>query len=153
MVPFFFFKAPLTKITNQNLQKTINQLKQAPSAEAATKQALEILKAKYDSGTVRTYFFFWMATQSDPNVLWDRKGFMHCTQQNHLLRLLLVKSEQVEERDIRLGYSLIWYISIHQYLKITLEKDRTVGVDPWSYGRGAKWNEFASGFTLKSISS
>ncbi len=113
LVPFFFFKAPLTKITNQNLQQTINDLKKCSSAEVATKQALDILKAKYDSGTVRTYFYFWMAMQSDPNSLWDRKGFMHCTQQNHLLRLLLVESGQVEERDIRLGYSLIWYISIH----------------------------------------
>ncbi|MBU1000149.1 hypothetical protein KKE78_01990 [Patescibacteria group bacterium] len=93
---------------------------------------------------------FWKAFETDPNKLWLQTGFMHCTHQNFLLRVLLIKSNWFPKEDIQLGYSLVWHISPHQYLKIKMN-NKFIAADPWNHGFGIPLGYFATGFSYKSL--
>jgi hypothetical protein len=145
-----FYKEPIPKIRNKGLAAAINKLSKQKDNKYAVEQALEILAKKYKSKRFSTYIFFYKIFENNPNKLWTRTGFMHCNQQNFLLRLLLVKSGKVEDSEIKFGYSMIWYMSLHQYLKIKVG-DIYLAADPWNYSRGAALGKYASGFGMKSL--
>lgn len=149
MIPHLFSKEPISKITDKELLLAINQVKHARSKEEALKRAFKIIVDKFKGYRFSTYILFWKALETNPNKLWQRNGFMHCTQQNFLLRVLLVKSGWFLEKEIQLGYSLVWYISPHQYLKIKINKD-IITVDPWNHRFGVPLGYYASGFGYKS---
>ena len=90
MIPHLFSKEPISKITDKNLQQAIIYVKHAHSKEEALKRAFKIIVNKYKGYRFRTYIFFWEALEKNPNKLWQRTGFMHCTHQNFLLRVLLI---------------------------------------------------------------
>ncbi len=151
MIPHLFSKEPISEITNPDLIKAIQRVRNCSSVEAAMQEAIDILSTKYRSNHFRTYIFFWKAFEKDPNKLWQRSGFLHCTHQNYLFRVLMVKSGKLRDEQISLGYSFVWYISPHQFLKIQL-KDKVIAVDPWSYHFGATVGKYASGFGAKTLS-
>jgi hypothetical protein len=148
MIPHLFSKEPIREITNKDLLQSINLVKHSRSKEEALKRAFKIITSKFKGYRFRTYILFWKAWEKDPNKLWSRSGFMHCTHQNFLLRVLLVKSSWFSEQDIQLGYSLVWYISPHQYLKIKLGKD-IICADPWNHRFGVPLGYYAVGFGYK----
>jgi len=151
MIPHLFSKQQLPRITNKDLNLAIDQVKKQKNQEQAVKKSLEIITSKFVGYRFRTYIYFWKLFDSDPNTTWSRKGdFMHCHHQNLFLRILLVKSGWFEDSDISHGYSLVWYISPHQYLRIQME-DKIVGVDPWNQAYGARWDEHASGFVFRKM--
>ena len=154
MIPHLFKKEHIPKITNPALKKAISRVKRASDLEDAMKTAAyEINKITEPSGGARfqTLPKIKRAFEKDPNILWSRKGYMHCTHQNYLVRILLVKSGWLKDKQITLGYSLIWYISPHQYLKIKLDKHKTIAIDPWNMNRGAKLGEYATVFGYKKL--
>lgn len=150
MIPHFFTREPIGKITNPDLQRAIKQVKQVSSKEEALKRAFALVVNRYRGYRFHTYLLFWKALETNPNKLWERTGFMHCTHQNFLLRTLLVKSGWFSEEDIHVGYSLIWYISPHQYLTVKVN-NHTVAADPWNYRFGASLGHFASGFGSRHV--
>ncbi|HSW89435.1 MAG TPA: hypothetical protein VLH19_01020 [Patescibacteria group bacterium] len=149
-IPHFFLKEEIPPIKNSDLLETINDVKNCHSLHEAMTSALQILSSKYQSKRFETYLFFHKLYEKDPNKLWKRSGFMHCTQQNYLFRVLLVKSGWLKEEQIQLGFSLIWYISPHQFLKIILPKGK-IAVDPWNYAFGVPFGRYASGFGSKRL--
>lgn len=148
LVPHFFYKEPLGEITNPELLGAIETIRQLPSAEEALQKCLDLLSTRYRSMRFLTYLLFWRWFETDPNKLWNRLGPLHCTHQNFLLRVLMVKSGQVKDEDIELGYALVWHISPHQFLKFKVG-GKTIAVDPWNYFFGAKLGTYASGFGMK----
>lgn len=149
-IPHLFSKEPIPDITNPDLLAAIARVRKTATVESAMQEALNILTAKYQSKRFRTYLLFWKAFEKDPNKLWERHGFLHCTQQNYLFRVLLVKSGKLRDDQITLGFSFVWDISIHQYLKISYE-GKIIAVDPWNYLYGIPLGKYATGFGSKSI--
>ncbi len=151
MVDFFLQNPEIPPTTHPQLKAAINKLKHMSSEKKAIEAAFELLAKKYKSGRFRTYLYFWRAFETDPNRLWDRQGFLHCHQQNFLLRLLLVKSGWIRAESLRPGYSLVWYVSPHQFLVYQKGKHRRLALDPWNYHHGTKIGEYATGFGKKSL--
>ena len=58
-----------------------------------------------------------LAFQRELSVLLRRRGFMHCTQLNHLMRILLAKSKFFSDDDIRLRTTVV-NLFFHQYLQV-----------------------------------
>jgi hypothetical protein len=150
-LPHFFVKEPISEITDVDLLACITKLRQCSNVEVAMKQALKVIADRYDSKRFETYISFHKLYEKNPNILWQRLGFMHCTHQNYLFRVLLVKSGWLTEDQIELGFSLIWYISPHQYLKITLKDGVKIAVDPWNFNLGATYGKYAAGFGVRSL--
>ncbi len=148
--PHFFTKEPVPTITHLDLLKTIDTVKNCKTVEDAMQLALDILSKKYESKRFATYIFFFQLFEKDPNKLWQRTGFLHCTQQNFLFRILLIKSGWLKDDQIELRFSFVWYISPHQFLKVKL-KEKTIAIDPWNYDLGAKFGQYASGFGFRSL--
>lgn len=80
------------------------------------------------------------------NDLYQRRGFMHCTQLNFLLRLFLVKSGFFKEEDIKLKYIFVNFF-IHQYAQVYLN-NRWIDVDIFDYSNGLKIGEHLKTFSL-----
>jgi hypothetical protein len=149
-VPHFFEKEKIPSIAHPDLLKAIDQIKSCASIEEAMKTALQLLSSKYKSKRFETYIFFYKWFEKDPNKLWQRSGFLHCTQQNYLFRVLMVKSGWLKDFQIDIGYSLVAYVSPHQYLKVYL-KECPIAVDPWNFGMGVPLGKYAAGFGSKSL--
>ncbi len=150
LVPHYFQKEPISQITNRNLLHHINQIKSLPTAQDAINYALEVLATKYESKSFESVIYLHKLFDRDPNKLWTRSGFMHCTQQNYLLRILLVKGNKIADQNIQLGYSYVWHVSPHQFL-IVHYKGQDIALDPWNYGRGANVGKFATGFGMSRL--
>jgi len=151
MIPNFFYKTTLIgEIENTDLQNAIKHVHEPSTKKEALEKAFELITNRYKGYRFFTYLFFWKIFEINPNILWQQTGFMHCTQQNFLLRILLVKSGWFTEEDIKFGYSLVWYISPHQYLKVNLN-NHIVAVDPWNHRFGVPLGKYAAGFGYKSF--
>lgn len=83
--------------------------------------------AQYNGSRIQTITKFWRAYK---NPLTQKPGFMHCTNQNYLLRLMLVKSGRFIESDIKVRIVPL-NLFIHQYLEVRIGAQWIV-VDPWS---------------------
>ena len=148
LVPHIF-KQSILSIVNSKLLQAIDSVRRVSSKERALRRAFRLITDRYTGYRFHT-LPFWKAYEGGPNILWKQTGFMHCTQQNFLLRVLLVKSGWFSEKDISLGYSLIWYFSPHQYLIIKMN-DGYLAVDPWNYRFGANVGKFAFGFGMRNL--
>ncbi len=139
------WKEPIGSITNKDLLRAISEVKHAPSQREALECAFQIIVERYQGYRFHT-LLFWKAVERDPNVLWTRTGFMHCTQQNFLLRVLLIESGWFADKAIDIHWTLYWYVSPHQYLTIRL-LDRMIAADPWNYRFGTTLGRHAFGFS------
>lgn len=137
-------------IRNPDLLSVIEMVKKASGKKEALQMAYEIVTKKYRGYRFRTYVFFWRLLELDPDLIWKRSGFLHCTQQNLILKTILLESGWFKKSEIKLGHSLVWYVSPHQYLKVKLNND-WLAVDPWNSWFGAKLGEYASGFGMKQL--
>lgn len=150
MIFNLFFKQSIGEITNPDIKHAIEHVRHASSKKDALERAFKLITKRHRGYRFRTYIFFWKILEANPNKLWQRTGFMHCTQQNFLLSVLLIKSGWFSEKDLQLGHSLVWYISPHQYLKVKIN-DTVIAADPWNYRFGVSLGHFASGFGYSSL--
>ena len=151
VLPLFFSQDQIPEIENPELLKAIAMVKSSPNLEAAMKRATDILAAKYSANRVFTYLLYPKIWETNPDKLWQRSGFMHCTQQNFLWRILVTKSGWLRDSQVRLGFSQVWYLAPHQYLVVYLAGDKKLAIDPWSMQMGAKFGEYSSGFGFKTL--
>lgn len=128
------------------MEKIVEELKQATGKEECLRRAYEIMIKRYRGFRFRTYIQIHKAFHSDLERLWNKKGFMHCHVMNFLLRVLLIKSGWFSEDDIELKYSLVWYISPHQYLRVRVGENKFINVDVWNAFYGKKFGDYARGF-------
>jgi hypothetical protein len=138
-------KTPLPDVVPNEMQHVIDGLRQSPSQEDYLKNAYAILTQKYHGERVQTYLRLFDIFKHDSETLWNTNGFLHCTNLNYLMRILLVKSGFFTEADIRLKWTLIWYVSPHQYMQIRVS-DTWINVDLWAYAYGIGFDDNAHGF-------
>ncbi len=146
MIPNFFSKKEMPKNIPEAMEKIVKELKKSASKQACLRKAYELLAKKYYGDRLMTYTHLFELFNADPVVLWDKRGYLHCTHINYLLRILLVKSGCFKDEDIKLKWTVIWYLSPHQYLEIRLNDQKTVNVDVWGIKYGIKFGDYAHGF-------
>ena len=127
------------------MQNTINEIKMSPSKEGCLKTVYEILTTKYHGSRVDTYLKFLNIFTHDIKTLWNTNGFMHCTNINYLMKILLIKSGMFEDNDIRLRWTLVWYVSPHQYIQVKVNS-AWINIDIWASSYGIKFGDYAHGF-------
>jgi len=70
---------------------------------------------------------------------------MHCTNINRILKSLLIGSGLFREEDIRIKWTLIWYVSPHQHVQVRIG-DRWINVDIWAHAYGIEFGDYTHGF-------
>lgn len=135
---------------NHELMEATEKIKNKKTPEAALKKAYELIIDRYDGRRFSTFFRLPSLLSRGANDLWNRRGFMHCTNQNYLLYTMLIHSGHFKETDIQPRWSLYWWISPHQYLKIRLSSKEYLFADPWSAKFGIALGDYSHGFHVKS---
>ncbi|HBP01429.1 MAG: hypothetical protein UY41_C0009G0016 [Candidatus Moranbacteria bacterium GW2011_GWE1_49_15] len=100
---------------------------------------------KYRGYRVKTYTRFFEIFKKDIGYFWGREGFLHCTNMNFIMRVLLVKSGFFAEEDLKLKWTQIWYVSPHQFLQVKVD-GKWIDVDIWANVYGVGFGKHAKGF-------
>ena len=147
MIPNLFSKKKIPSTLPKELQEVVDRLKKSKSKEDCLKKAYTILTKKYRGRKLNTYFQFFHLFIQDINKLWAKSGFLHCTNMNYLMRILLIKSGFFKEEYIEVKFSLVWYISLHQHLRIKINNNKFINIDLWGHVYGTKFGEYTHGFS------
>lgn len=127
------------------MQAVVDELKESSNEEECLRRAYEILSKRYRGRRVRTWVRIFEVFETDVEKLWTKEEFLHCTNINYLLRILLIKSGSFNDEDICLIWTQIWLVSPHQYVKVKAGNSR-INVDIWAHAYGTQFGKYASGF-------
>src|SRR5882762_4878861 len=119
---YLFRKNPLPKELSVEIEGALTELKRYKTKESYLKAAYDIITTRYTGARVKTLSRLFDLFSNDVQSLWNRTGFLHCTNQNYLLVLLLVKGGMFNEEDIKLRWTVIWF-SPHQYLQVLVDDE------------------------------
>lgn len=147
---YLFRKNKLPQELNKEIEPELVEVKNKQTKEEALTYAYNVITTKYHGGKTLTLTKFFDIFSSGVEDLWNRSGFLHCTNQNYLLSLLLVKSGHFNEEDIKPKWTLLWGFSPHQYLQVKVAGNKVVAVDAWSASYGIKLGEHAKWFKVGS---
>ena len=139
-------KTALPEEICEEINTILRGLEPVTDKEEYLRRAYDIISSRFEGGRIKTIsrlFDLWATGVED---LWNRSGFMHCTNQNYLLTVLLIKSGLFTADDIRIRWTTIWLFSPHQYLEITVGENKTVEVDCWARHYGVPFGSYATGF-------
>lgn len=151
MLSTFFRKAPLQDGLPVGLQDVIHAVAQSADKRECLEQTCALLARRYKGYRLKTYTHLHELFRKDTNYFWNKKDdFVHCTTMNYLVRLVLIKSEFFCEEDISQHWTMVWYVSPHQYLRVDLGEE-TLAVDLWGVHNGVPLGCYASGFGVKKI--
>lgn len=151
-------KTPIPNKLPKQMQETINELKTSLDKEDCLRRAYEILIAKYRSQRIKTYTKLFNVFSNDIDKMWSQTGFLHCTNMNYLMRTLLIKSGFFNDSDIALKWTMVWYISPHQYIQVNMgmspnallsrnsQNNKKINIDIWGKSYGIKFGDYARGF-------
>jgi hypothetical protein len=117
----FFSKTKIPEKLPEEMQKIINEMKQLSSQEQCLRKVYDIMANRYRGYRFKTYTRLSQIFRFDIQKLWGKIGFIHCHNANYLMRILLVKSGFFNNNDIENKWTLVWYISPHQYLRVKLD--------------------------------
>ncbi len=146
MIQYIFSKRKIPNKLPKGMKDLINELKKSKTKKAYVKKAYSSLLKKYRGYRFYTYIRFFDLFVSDISKIWAKEGFMHCIVLNYFMRILLIKSRLFNEDDIKLKWTLVWYISPHQYLNIKVSKTEFINLDLWGNAYGINFGHYAHGF-------
>ena len=129
------------------MEATVQKLKASRDKKDCLVKTYGILSQKYHGYRFKTYARFLDLFRWDIRATWKANGFLHCTYMNYLLKILLVRSGFFKEEDIRFKWTLIWFVSPHQYVKVKLSESEWVDVDIWARIYGIPFGSHAHGFS------
>jgi hypothetical protein len=129
----------------QDMREYIEKLRLIHDKKTCLEFTYTLLVQKYRGYRLFTYLKIFEILRHDINWLWAQQGCLHCTHINFLLKILLVQSCVFTEEDIRTRWTLIWYISPHQYLQVRVGKE-WIDVDIWAHVYGIPLGDHAHGF-------
>lgn len=150
ILPKFFFenlgwksriKGRLPKKVNEDMHKFGKECKTKEDVlDKVIHYELKRFYSKYYQYVTEFVLFY----QNNIEHLWKKKGFLHCHQQNLILRYLLLETGRFTEDDIKIRET-ICYIGLHQYLQIRVEANKWINVDPFGMRLGHKKGELLKG--------
>lgn len=146
MIKNLYKKEPLPEKIPQGMEEKIKEYSKSGDKRKFLDKSFDYLTKRYKVSRLRFLASWLSLNQTDVNTLWNKKGFIYCTQLNYLMRVMLVRSGLFTDNDIELKKSNTWYLFPHQYLKIRLSKKDSINVDPWAFYFGVKYEHFAHGF-------
>lgn len=146
MINFFLNKTKISEKLPEGMQRVVDELKKTPNQEQCLRRAYEIMTSRYRGQKLGTYTKLPRIFSFDIQKLWDSIGFIHCHNANYLMRILLVKSGFFKNEDIKNKWTLVYYVSIHQYLRVKLNNGRHFNIDIWGAVYGIKFGDYAHGF-------
>jgi hypothetical protein len=146
MIHNIFSKPEIPPKLPKGMEALIAKLKKSKNKKDCLKKAYSFLSNKYKGYMVKTYTRLFDLFISDINKIWAKSGFLHCNNMNHLIRILLLKSGFFKDDDITLKWSLVWYISPHQYLRVKINDNEYINVDIWGSSHGISLGDYAHGF-------
>lgn len=146
MIPNLFSKEKIPDSIPEEMQKVVDELKNQKNKEECLRKAFDILSKKYKGRRYYTITGFFKLFELDLNKIWKKKSYLHCTTMNYLLRTLLVKSGFFEDKDIKLKLTSIRFISLHQYLNIKINENKSIDADLWAKTHGIELGDYAHGF-------
>lgn len=141
----FFGKTKLPNNLPSEMEEIIRQLRCAENKEDCLRKVYDILLERYRGYRYKTYFFILGVFRKKTEKLWRETGFMHCTNINYLARILLVKSGKFSEDEIRIKWTLIWFVSPHQFLQVNIG-NKWIDIDIWARTYGIEYGDHAHGF-------
>lgn len=150
---YLFGKTPLPKELNTEIVEALGQLKACHDKETYLRQAYDVITHRYQASRFKTLVRLVDLFSEGVNDIWNRTGFLHCTNQNYLLTLLLVKGGLFSEKDITPKWTRIWLFSPHQYLSVRLSPSRSINVDCWARHYGVPYGTYARGFNSSRLKS
>jgi len=145
MIPNFFTKYPIPRKIPQSMQKAIETLKKCKNKKECLTKAYVIVTNRYHGHRLTTYTRGYRLFYTNIDWLWKNKGFLHCNHMNFILRILLVKSGHFKESEIQLKWTVVWYVTPHQYLRIKMN-DGFIYIDPWGFDHDVPFGCYAFGF-------
>jgi hypothetical protein len=145
MIPYFLLKRPIPVRVPVGMKKVVAELQQMKNREQCLRRAYDIVTTKYHGDSIKTYTRFYEIFAWDVDTLWKRKGFLHCTHLNFVLRVLLIKSGHFSDNDIQLKMTNFWGAP-HEYLLVHVGGKKFMNVDPWSKAFGVKFGEYMNNF-------
>ncbi|MDH4330582.1 MAG: hypothetical protein OEV93_03465 [Candidatus Moranbacteria bacterium] len=129
----------------QEMQEIILELNKSTSKKECLKKAYDAMISRYRGHRWATITHLSNLFDYDPESLWNKK-ILICTNINHLMKILLINSKFFEEKDVEKKWTLIWFFSPHQYLRVHLENPGHINVDVWGKAYGVKFGEYSHGF-------
>ena len=141
----FFSKGPIPDKLPESAQRTINELKKCKNKQECLKSAYNIVTKKYVGYRMKTYTHLHELFTMNFYDIWKRKGFLHCHYMNYVLQVLLIKSRHFSDKDIQQKWTLVWYVSPHQYLRINTG-EKIINVDLWGATNKVEFGDYAYGF-------
>jgi hypothetical protein len=131
------------------MQHEADRLRNLPNKEACLRAAYDTLTAKYRGYRGRTYIHILDLFSHDINRLWRKEGFLHCTNLNVLLAILLLESGHFKVADITFHWTTVYGISPHQFTRVRLSGDKLVDIDLWGKAYGVRFGRHAHGFIFR----
>lgn len=111
----------------------------------AARVAYEKLSERFHGSRWFTFLHLDRFLITDIRILW-KKRILHCNHLNYLLRTVLMASGRFAPDDVVARWTLIWFVSPHQYLRVRLENGGWLPVDLWSRSYGIPFGSYAHGF-------
>lgn len=145
---YLFDKSSLPAEIDEGISDSLSTLSNISEKSEYLRATYDIITSKYEGGRVKTLGKLFDLFSDGVQSLWNRSGFMHCTNQNYLLTLLLVRGGLFKEKDIIPRWTLIWFFSPHQYLEVKVG-DETINIDAWGKTYGIPFGDYAHGFNTK----
>lgn len=130
-IPFLYKKGEIPKKLPKELEVEVNKLSKCKSKIDCLKKAFNFVKKNFKAKRRQVIPKFFLLLTADINKLWKRRHkFLHCTQQNYLLRILLINSKKFKEKDIGVVNMIHHVWDVHQYLIVNVGK-KWIKVDIW----------------------
>jgi len=147
MVLNIFKKLPIPRKLPKSMQIEIDKLKKLKSQKAVLKKVWIIMGKRFVGGYWTNRKGFKRLWEMDPVEIWNNPGEYSCTHLNYILRILLIKSGQFTDEDIKYRNGSTFIISYHQHMEINLG-DEKIKVDPWGYCHGIPLGKYACNFNF-----
>ncbi|OYT31462.1 hypothetical protein DRJ22_02085 [Candidatus Woesearchaeota archaeon] len=139
-IPFFLKKGEIPKNLPSGLEKEVKILSKTKSKLECLKKAFKFICDNFYGKSILFFLKFPRLFVADVFKLWNFRfgvgdGFLHCTQHNFLLRILLIKSKKFSEEDIRLIDYVRRPFGFHQLLQVNVG-GRWIDVDTYFFHSG-----------------
>ena len=143
MIPNLFTKLPIPSKLPSQMEEVVKRLKRLKSKKRVLEEAFNAVTFRFHGEKMAVITRFFNLFRKRANRLWKQPGVMHCTQQNYLLRIFLIKSGKFKEADIKQKLVMYKKISPHQYLQIRVG-NQWISADPWAVqGEGLPLGHYA----------
>jgi hypothetical protein len=143
---YLFGKPKSAELLKGEIEMVVQDLRKLNTKEEVLEAAYKAITTRYEGKRFHTYIKIFDLFSDGIQDLWNRRGFMHCTNQNYLLHNLLVASGKFKNSDIKAKWTLYFGVSPHQYLQIKTGKNKFINIDAWSAAYGIKYGDYAHGF-------